>query len=87
MKRSVVVLGLALAAIVVSAPANALTGPVQGLNLQNRLSDIVQVRGGGFARRPRGGVVARGPHRGVVAGRAAVLAPHLPRATAGIIRI
>src|SRR4030081_1215714 len=43
MRTSFVAFALALTATVASAPANALSGPVQGAKLQNASSDVEQV--------------------------------------------
>ncbi len=56
-------LALALTAIVTSAPANALSSPIQGLSLNNTTSDVEQVV---VVRRT---YVGRGPRGNVVVGR------------------
>jgi hypothetical protein len=72
MRGSVVAIVLALATGAVSAPANALSGPMPGAKLQNlaptHVEQVVVVR--------RGGAVARGPRGGVAAvGRTTVVRP------------
>ena len=64
MKTSLVAFALALTATVASAPANALTGPVQGST-----SNIEQV----YVARRTG--AARGPRGNVVVGRTTVVRP------------
>src|SRR4051794_7836079 len=72
MRGSVVAIVLALATGALSAPANALSGPMPGSKPQNlapaTVEQVVVVR--------RGGAVARGPRGGVAAvGRTTVVRP------------
>ena len=72
MRGSVIAIALALAVVAISAPANALTGPMSGSKLQSLVSTnvepVVVVR--------RGGAVVRGPRGGVgVVGRTTVVRP------------
>jgi hypothetical protein len=72
MRGSVAAIGVAFAAVVLSAPAGALSGPMPGSKLQNlapaNVEQVVVVR--------RGGAVVRGPRVGVAAvGRTTVVRP------------
>ena len=69
MRTSLVAFAFALTVTVASAPANALSGPVQGSKLQNAISDVEQVY---VARRT---YVGRGPRGNVVVGRSTVVRP------------
>jgi hypothetical protein len=72
MRGSVAAIAVAFAAMALSAPASALSGPMPNLKLQNlaptNVEQVVVVR--------RGGAVVRGPRGGVAAvGRATVIRP------------
>jgi hypothetical protein len=72
MRGSVAAIGVAFAAVALSAPASALSGPMPGSKLQNlaptNVEQVVVVR--------RGGAVVRGPRGGVAAvGRTTVVRP------------
>ncbi len=62
-RKSLVAFALALTAIVASAPASALSSPIQGLSLNNATSDVELVA---VVRRT---YVGRGPRGNVVVGR------------------
>src|SRR5258708_38044046 len=62
-RNLIVACALALTATVASAPANALSGPIQGPKLQNAASDVERVV---VVRRT---YLGRGPHGSVVVGR------------------
>src|SRR5260370_36852009 len=62
-RKSLVAFALALTAIVASAPASALSSPIQGLSLNNATSDVERVV---VVRRT---YVGRGPRGNVVVGR------------------
>src|SRR5260370_35548894 len=62
-RKSLVAFALALTAIVASAPASALSSPIQGLSLNNATSDVELVA---VVRRT---YVGRGPRGNVAAGR------------------
>ena len=68
MRGSVAAIVLACAAVAISDPADALSGPMPGSKLQNvaptNVEQVVVVRrGGAVARGPRGGVAAVGAAR------------------------